>query len=293
MRSLLSLFLSMFCLLSYSQTQEVRVTLKSGVVLKGVVKEFVVEDHITLVIGGMESLVKMSNVSSVENVGKRDEAPSQKSTNSITNSNKLIYGEYEITDKSVLPDSINVEIEGQQITLLLVRGGNFNMGYDGDGSWKLDSEPVHKVTLPSYYISKQFINYSVASKLIGVKVKEKQILQPFDAQKWEDANKLVTAIAEKTGKAYRLLTEAEWEFSAIVEKLFSVSSNEKCYSEWCSDYWGEYQPYYQDNPQGPVSGKRHVARSLNLGRNQWARNIHPYNYNIFVRIAISADIISK
>ena len=44
----------------------IKVTLKNGVTITGDLKELVTTDHITLIIGGVESIISMDEVSSIE-----------------------------------------------------------------------------------------------------------------------------------------------------------------------------------------------------------------------------------
>ena len=140
---------------------EVKVTMKSGATITGELKELVATDHITLEIAGVESTISMSDVVSVEKIGSQ-----VLSSNKEKDDDDLKYGKYEITDQNQYPDSFKITIGDQELTMVLVRGGWFNMGYDGHHSMLWDSEPVHKVTLSSFYVSKQLINCNAAKVLL-------------------------------------------------------------------------------------------------------------------------------
>ena len=129
---------------------EVKVTMKNGTVFTAELKEFVPTDHITVVVGGIESVVPISEVVSIDKAN----VVQPPTPMSISNSHS-VYGMYEITDTKQYPDSFILNVGSQQLTMVLIRGGWFNMGYDGHNSLFWDTEPIHKVTLSSYYISKQ------------------------------------------------------------------------------------------------------------------------------------------
>ena len=200
------------------------------------------------------------------------------------------YGIYEITDQGNYPESFVLELDGQKITMILVRGGVFNMGYDDRHSLSMKSEPVHQVTLSSFYISKEAISRRVTQKLLGLKIKnDKKIDNFFATDKWDDASRLVQAIADATHKPYRMVTEAEWEYASLMPFAKQIFGEER-YQEWCYDFFDEYESTSQVNPTGPTNGKKHVTRSFNGRRNIWDRKMLEQE-KAFVRIVINASSI--
>jgi formylglycine-generating enzyme required for sulfatase activity len=121
--------------------------------------------------------------------------------------------------------------------------------------------------------------------------------QPVTSVSWYDAASYCEWLAERTGKPYRLPTEAEWERAArggIEGKLYTwgdedprsqpryfelwSSGPERVMArppngfglydisenvhEWCSDWYDEeyYRVSPRRNPQGPSSGRRKSSR---------------------------------
>lgn len=267
----------------------IKVTLKSGVTITGDLKELVTTDHITLIIGGVESIISMDEVSSIEQMSS-----SQASTQGVKPS-KLVYGQYQITDTKQYPDSFILEIGGQELTMVLVRGGWFNMGYDGRHSLSWNTEPIHKVTLSSFYVSKQVLNRHAAETLLKKK-KISDSVKPYSCKYRQDAEEMIEIIRELFGAPYRMLTEAEWEYTTLMPFADAIFGN-NMKAEWCSDFFDNYSATDQINPQGPSSGKNHVLRSYSTDNDKWKRmqgtgkNEHPWGSDAFVRIAISADSI--
>lgn len=278
--------------LTYAQSSQVRVTLKNDVVVIGELVEFDPLDHVTFKVAGKETTVLMTNVKSVE-AAKKETTVSAEANNAFASGQ---VGYYEITDNKDYPESYSFDIEGQTIKMILVRGGSFNMGYDGDGSLSMKSEPIHQVNISSYYISEICIKEKTAKNLMK---KEKNSYKDRNYESsWESANQIVETIAEITQKPYRLLTEAEWEYASLMpfaDELWGVDK----YAEWCSDYFAKYTPDIQTNPKGPVSGNKHVARSYSKGKNKWDRKSSHFTRSSYnndttyacFRIAISADAI--
>ena len=286
------LLLLLCCCFAPLRAEEVKVTMKSGSTITGELKELIATDHVTIIIAGVESVIPMTEVSSIENASS-----SQASTQGDKPS-KLVYGQYQITDTKQYPDSFILEIGGQELTMVLVKGGWFNMGYDGRHSLSWNTEPIHKVTLSSFYVSKQVLNRHAAETVLKKK-KISDSVKPYSCKYRQDAEDMIEIIRELFGVPYRMLTEAEWEYSTLMpfaDAIFEENNN----NEWCSDYWEKYPAADQINPKGPSSGKSHVLRSYSSGNNKWKRmkgdnatqrKEYSFNSDAFLRIAISADQI--
>ena len=267
------------------QAEDVKVTMKSGSTIIGELKELIATDHVTIIIAGVESVISMDDVSSIEKMNSAN-------TEILgSHTSKLVYGQYQITDTKQYPDSFILKIGDQELTMILIRGGWFNMGYDDRHSLSWDSEPVHKVTLTSYYVSKQFLNCHTAETILGKK-KISNSVKPYNCRIRKEAEELINEISKSSGAPYRLLTEAEWEYAALMPFASALFANNKI--EWCSDYWGKYPAADQINPKGPTSGKYYVIRSYSSDNEKWKRLKDSgekkwQNSNAVLRYAIGDD----
>lgn len=279
-----------FPLVSSAQDKMSVVTLKSGTELKGVIKAIDPTDALTIVIAGVETKIKMADVARVEELTSNNNAVSEASQPQLAADDKLV-----VTDKADYPESFDLKIGNERIKMILVRGGDLNMGFDGRGSRSMNSEPVHKVGVTSFYISETFVTSSIVSE-----VSEKTSRKDYYKTTWKKANEIVQGIASKVGLPVRLPLEAEWEYAACSreqEKIF-----DKCQdSEYCNDFYDDYKDTeYRLDPKGPSKGKngQHVIRAYSQAKGKLSRIGSDFDSNIafytfYFRIAIKAKDINK
>jgi len=242
-----------FSIVVSAQEKQTVVTLKSGAELKGVIKSIDPTDALIIVIAGVETTIKMDNVARIEEETSRTVVVNEPQKPQLSPNMKLV-----VTDNAEYPDSFTMRVFGTDLKMILVRGGDMNMGFDGENSMDMRSEPVHKVTVTSFYISDTFVPSVLAQKLTDKKINTKW---PYHEDRWQDINDMIAKISKEVGMPLRLPLEAEWEYAACSKQqklIFSKCSN----NEFCFDYLADFEKIQETvvDPTGPEDGRRHVAR---------------------------------
>ena len=193
---------------------------------------------------------------------------------------------------------VSAELNKLINNMVYVSGGTFIMGGD-DSS---DQMPTHSVTLSSYYICKYEVTQALWRAVMGSNPSNfKGNNLPVENVSWYDCQTFINRLNSYTGRNFRLPTEAEWEFAArggnysrhykysgsnyisdvgwyddnsgnrsfpVGTKqanelgLFDMSGN---VYEWCSDWYGSYSSYSQNDPTGATSGSYRVRRGGGWG----------------------------
>jgi formylglycine-generating enzyme required for sulfatase activity len=106
---------------------------------------------------------------------------------------------------------------GNGVTLDMVEipGGTFIMGSPKSEKNRSSSEsPQHQVTVPSFYMGKYELTQAQYQAIIGTNPSNfKGDNRPVQRVSWNDAVAFCEKLSQKTGKNYRLPSEAEWEYA--------------------------------------------------------------------------------
>lgn len=169
---------------------------------------------------------------------------------------------------------------------------NFNVQLAEKGEF-----PTHSVTLHDYYLGETEVTQELWEEVMGYNPANTiGASLPIENISWNDCADFIRELNNRTGKTFRLPTEAEWEYAARggiysrqcvysgsdnAEEVGWVKSNcdgsthpvgtrnsnelgiydmtgNVC--EWCQDWMSNYNSTDQVNPVGPNSGTARVGR---------------------------------
>ena len=182
-----------------------------------------------------------------------------------------------------------------------IQPGTFYMGGEGD----FDEKPVRKVTITKPFLmattevtNEQYEQFDPAHKYLrGRKGLSKAYNEAVIYVSWFDAVRFCKWLSEKEGRAYRLPTEAEWEYACragTTSKYYTGDELPEIYhkvqkqswdpesadltvgttpanpwglydmhgnvEEWCYGWYGPYPEQDQSDPVGRVDGDFRVTR---------------------------------
>jgi sulfatase modifying factor 1 len=181
------------------------------------------------------------------------------------------------------------------IEMIYVPTGDFLMGSPRqEEGWENGESPVHRVYVKGILIGKYEVTRGVWQAVMGGgAVRREELGFPQGNVSYDDIQKFLLALKKKSGLAFRLPTEAEWEkccrggssgphYGPLNEIAWqNQNSGYKPHRvgsrrpngfgifdmlgnvwEWCSDWYDA--SYYMEspylNPAGPEKGKRRVVR---------------------------------
>jgi formylglycine-generating enzyme required for sulfatase activity len=103
--------------------------------------------------------------------------------------------------------------------MVVIPGGKFLMGSKADPfattQPSTEEQPEHSVAIKSFSIGKYEVTQEQWYSVMGtMPSKFKGRTLPVEQISWEDAQLFLKELSKKTGKRYRLPTEAEWEYAA-------------------------------------------------------------------------------
>ncbi len=193
-------------------------------------------------------------------------------------------------------------VKAQSVTepeMIFVAGGTFTMGctYEQGIDCATDEKPSHEVQITGFTIAKYEVTQALWKQIMGSNPSRfKGDSLPVENVSWDDVQVFLQRLNAKTGKNYRLPTEAEWEYAARggqqsrqsqyaggfeLETVAWCSTNSENTThnvggrqpnelglydmsgnvwEWCGDYYGTYPADKQTNPTGAKKGSARVLR---------------------------------
>jgi serine/threonine protein kinase len=129
----------------------------------------------------------------------------------------IVNAKGEIIQREQKQAQYEIEDLGNGVTLEMVSipGGTFMMGSPETEKERLDSEgPQHRVTIQPFWLGKYPITQRQWQAVMGNNPSRfKGDNRPVECVSWKDVVEFCQRLSEKTGKTYRLPSEAEWEYA--------------------------------------------------------------------------------
>ena len=165
---------------------------------------------------------------------------------------------------SKLVKSFTDDLNGVPLEMIFVHGGSFKMG-SAKGFFRGNEKPPRDVTVQAFYIGKYQITQAQWEAVMGENPSlfRGDPTLPVENVSWNDAKEFCRKLSQMTGKAYRLPSEAEWEYA--------------CRAGTTGDYAGDLDAmaWYSNNSGDkthPVGQKQPNALGLyDMHGNVWER----------------------
>ncbi len=215
----------------------------------------------------------------------------------------IVFDRWRSCNEVVEEELMNMEsvvVSNFDMPMVSVEGGSFLMGCDDTDNPDVDPDehPVRYVTVSSFYMGKYEVTQGLWRAVMegGDAHKSKNDHYPMVNVTWKEIQTFIKRLNKKTGRHFRLPTEAEWEFAARggnhhrgyiysgASELgevawYSGNSGDRIHPigrlkpnelglydmsgnvwEFCSDWYGDYQGDSLLNPTGCEQGFYHVIR---------------------------------
>ncbi|GAX62536.1 hypothetical protein SCALIN_C34_0087 [Candidatus Scalindua japonica] len=159
--------------------------------------------------------------------------------------------------------------------MVFVKGGCFKMG-DIFGEGDRHEKPVHEVCVDNFYIGKYEVTQREWVEIMGKNPSNSQYRDdcPVENVSWKDIRKYLVKLKKKTGKKYRLPTEAEWEYAARSggkKELWAGTSNTVNLRAYA---WFRDNSHKQTHPVG-------MKRPNELGIYDMSGNVQEWVYDAY------------
>ena len=130
--------------------------------------------------------------------------------------------------------------------MVYIPGGTFTLGCEGGGC-DPDTSPVEGVTVSSYHIAKTEATAAMMEAVMG------EAPDGFGTGNWYDCIRFACELSRQTGRAYRMQTEAEFEYAAKnhLSKLDQIDGSE----EWAYNSWSTSHSTVLNDPVGHSPGE--------------------------------------
>lgn len=137
---------------------------------------------------------------------------------------------------------------GVTLSLVSVPGGSFQMGSRHEGGYP-DERPAHPVFLAPFWLGRYPVTQAqwqaVMGSLPGYRFHGADL--PVETICWRQADEFCRRLSKKTGRAYSLPSEAQWEYACRAGTATPFAFGETITTDY-ANYVGDHT--YRDEPPG-------------------------------------------
>jgi formylglycine-generating enzyme required for sulfatase activity len=113
---------------------------------------------------------------------------------------------------------------GVELEMALILGGEFQMGSPEDEEYHRSNEKLHTVTVPTFFMGCTLVTQAQWRSIATLPKIQTQLKpnlsnfkdndnHPVEQLSWDEAIEFCLRLSKKTGRTYRLPSEAEWEYA--------------------------------------------------------------------------------
>jgi formylglycine-generating enzyme required for sulfatase activity len=143
---------------------------------------------------------------------------------------------------------------GITLEMVYIPGGSFKMGSPAGEKGRDSSEsPQHDVNVPAFFMGRFEVTQEQYQQVMGKNLSHFQgAKRPVERVNWNDAIAFCNKLSQKTGRKYRLPSEAEWEYACRAGTKTPFYFGETITTE-LANYDGSYT--YAAEPKGKYRGQ--------------------------------------
>lgn len=181
---------------------------------------------------------------------------------------------------------------GVSLTLMLIPAGEFSMGAPEAEPDSEDRErPQHRVKLASFFLGRYPVTQAQWRVVAGYELVERELdpdpsrfkgdNRPVENVSWDDTQEFCQRLSRKTGKIYRLPSEAEWEYACRAGTTTPFHFGETILPE-LANYNTEYSYNNTEFSYIDNSTAKHRGETTEVGRfpaNDWG--LHDMHGNVW------------
>ncbi len=165
--------------------------------------------------------------------------------------------------------------------MVAIPAGKFVMGSEAGAE---DEKPMHEVTIEAFSMSKfeitleQYRVYAVENLMPAPQYLPEDSTRPVTNVSWEDARDYARWLSVRTGKSYRLATEAEWEYAARAGTVTPYYTGEDLLNGGNCDGCGSVWDAKQSAPVGSFPPNEFGLYDMHGNVWEWVQDCWTDNY---------------